>query len=59
MATMIGFLIWRITLYSYGLLNYFLYLVVGVRSGAFFRKPTEREKNEFLLGNPQTSTFVE
>ena len=50
MANIIIYLIWQITLYSYGLFSFFLYLALAVRSGTFFSKPTEREQNEFLLG---------
>ena len=50
MASVIGSLIWRVTLYSFGLFNYLLYLGLALSNGSFFRKTTEREKNEFLLG---------
>ncbi len=50
MANFISFLIWRVTLYSYGLFSFFLYLGIAVRNGTFFSKPAEKEQNEFLLG---------
>lgn len=51
MASIIGSLIWRVALYSFGLFNYLLFLGLALGKGSFFRKTTEREKNEFLLGN--------
>ncbi len=59
MASIIRLLIWRTTLYGFGLLNYFLYLCLGVKNGTFFRKSTEREKNEFLLGNAKISIYLD
>jgi len=58
MASVIGFVLWRISLYSFGLLNYVLYLAIAVRNGTFFRKPTEREKNELLLGKAAVSFIL-
>jgi hypothetical protein len=51
MNSIIGLIIWRITVCSFGLFNYFLYLGLAIRNGTFFRKSTEKEKNEFLLGS--------
>jgi hypothetical protein len=58
MAGIIGILIWRIALYSFGLANYFLYLGLSLSNGTFFRKTTEREKNEFLLGKASSPRLL-
>jgi hypothetical protein len=58
MASIIGLFLWRIALYSFGLLNYALYFGIAVRNGSFFRKSTEREKNEFLLGKTDVSLIL-
>lgn len=50
MTTVVGILVWRTALYSYGLFNYFMYFCLAVKAGTFFVKPTEQDKNEFLLG---------
>jgi hypothetical protein len=36
--------------YSYGLFNVFLYCVMAVKAGTFFKRPTERENLELRLG---------
>ena len=58
MANIVGLIIWRILLYGYGLFSYFLYLGLAVKGGAFFRRPTEQEKNEFQLGNEKPPPAV-
>jgi Alpha/beta hydrolase family len=58
MASSIGFVLWWITLYSFALLNYVLYLGIAVRNGTFFRRSTEREKNELLLGKAEVSLIL-
>jgi hypothetical protein len=58
MASVIGFVLRRISLYSFGLLNYVLYIAIAVRKGHFFRKSTEREKNELRLGKAEVSLIL-
>jgi hypothetical protein len=57
MANIIAFLFWRISLYGFGLFNYFMYHGLSIRSGSFFRKSTEQEKNEFLLGEARVPSI--
>lgn len=58
MAGIIGLLIWQVALYSFGLFNYFFYLAITVSSGTFFQRTSERDRNEFLLGNEKSLHFL-
>jgi hypothetical protein len=37
--------------FAYGLFTLILYLLMAVKDGRFFRRPTEKEKLELQLGN--------
>jgi hypothetical protein len=37
--------------FAYGLFTLILYLLVAIKDGSFFRRPTEKEKLELQLGN--------
>jgi hypothetical protein len=41
---------WKIALYSFGLLNWFLYLGLAISSGSFFKKDTEQDRLQLDIG---------
>lgn len=36
--------------YWFAILNYFLYIGLSIQSREFFRKDTEQDKNQYLIG---------
>jgi fucose permease len=42
--------VWKIALYSFGLLNWFLYLGLAISSGSFFKKDTEQDRLQLDIG---------
>jgi ABC-type transport system involved in cytochrome bd biosynthesis fused ATPase/permease subunit len=40
----------RLALYSFGILNWFLYLGIAISSGSFFKKVTEKDRLQLAIG---------
>lgn len=53
-----GFWGWSLT-FAYGLFTLIRFGIAAVLKGTFFRRPTEREKLEFLLGTFEVEILVE
>ena len=43
-------MIWKTALYTFAILNWFLYLGLAISSGSFFKKATEQDRLQLAIG---------
>lgn len=43
-------LVWKVALYGFGLLNWFVYLGLAITSGSFFKRDTEQDRLQLQIG---------
>lgn len=58
MARSHGFL-YNAAFYIFGLFNYCLYIALAMRSGAFFKRPTEQDKLQLAIGGTGSFPLVQ
>lgn len=48
--SLIQLTLWKLALYSFGILNWFLYLGLAISTGSFFKKDTEKDRLLLAIG---------